>query len=255
MKRAAELGFAALAITDHDGVSGVSEALEAGREYGIEVLAGVEVSTSFGSQSLHVVGLGIDHESPEILRVFQAMKEGRSARADRIIARLNELGVPVERSNVVDRTADGTIGRMHIAQEIVKLGYAETVQGAFDKYIKQGRPAYVAVKKKSCDRAIEQIHGAGGVVIVAHPGIGSTLHKILPKLLQLPFDGIEAYHTKHTPGQTEQYLQLAKEKKLLISGGSDCHGRAKGEEGEMGKVRVPYEYYEKIKEAIAARKT
>lgn len=251
VERAERHGLAAIAISDHDTVSGVEEARLAAEGRGIEFLAATEISSRFGELEVHVVGLGIDIHSPELLEALAVQKEARNARAERIVEHLHRAGVPVEWARIAARTADGVVGRMHIAQEIHDLGYSRTVQDAFDKYIGRGQRAFVRKSVMTCANAVDLIHQAGGLAVLAHPGIGGT-YRALFRLLRLPFDGIEAYHCKHTPGQVEEFTAIAREEGLLISGGSDCHGQAK-RKPEMGNVRVPYEHYERLQEALASK--
>ena len=137
---------------------------------------------------------------------------------------------------------------MHIARALHAAGHVKTVQHAFDKYLKPGKPGYVGHPRLECAEAVELIHAAKGLAFLAHPGIGAPVRK-LTGLLGLPFDGIECYHSKHSPGKTEMLLQLARERGLLVTGGSDCHGDAKGR-AEMGRVRLPMERFHAIVERL-----
>jgi predicted metal-dependent phosphoesterase TrpH len=137
---------------------------------------------------------------------------------------------------------------MHIAQEVHALGHASTIQGAFDKYIGSGKKAFVRKQTLPIEEAVDLIHEADGLAFVAHPGLG-RIRDDLPRLLGMPFDGIEAYHSKHSPGEAEAFTLLARERDLLIAGGSDCHGMAKNAP-DMGKVQVPYAVYEAICERL-----
>ena len=252
VERAAEAGLAAMAITDHDTVSGTEEAAEAAERLGLEFLTGTEISTLFKGRETHILGLGVDARDSRLLEGLASQAEKRNDRAKKIVAKLNELGVPVEYEKIAARVAGGVIGRMHIALEIVAAGHANSVQGAFDKFIKSGRPAFVPKAQMSPDEAVEVIHGAGGLAFVAHPGLGQT-SGCLDALLALGFDGIEAYHSRHSPGKIEAFLEIANARGLLVTGGSDCHGTVKGESPLMGKVQVPYACFERIKEALNRR--
>lgn len=249
--RAAALGFDAIAVTDHDTVSGLEEAKEAARVHNIEFLPGTELSASYGHIEVHVVGLGIDSQCGPLLDALDALRQARSLRVDAMIARLAAIGIDVTRSEV-EAYAAGTaaMGRIHVARALLARGAVKTVQQAFDRYIGRGRKAYVAKKTISCRNAIDLIHEANGLAFLAHPGVGSTVVPLLPKLLQLPFDGIEAYHTKHSPGQVTQFIQIALERDFLIVGGSDCHGTATSGRPDMGKVRLPYYYVEMVRQAL-----
>ncbi|MCX5757766.1 MAG: histidinol phosphatase, partial [Candidatus Hydrogenedentes bacterium] len=125
----------------------------------------------------------------------------------------------------------------------------------FDRFIRSGRRAYVPKASLGCLDALALIHQAGGIAILAHPGVGATVPKLATRLLDMPFDGIEVFHTKHTPAQSRWFMQLAQERGLLVSGGSDCHGTATKREPEMGKVRLPLEHVERVQEALARRQT
>lgn len=251
VERAVNEGISALAITDHDTVAGVLDAEAAAVQAGIEFLRGVELSAQFGSMEIHIVGLGIGIKNPALLDSLETLRSARLKRAEAIISRLHTLGIPVDRDRILERAQGHTVGRMHVAQEIRQLGLARTVQDAFDKFIGRGKPAFVSKIRLPAEDAIRLIHDSGGLAILAHPGIG-MLHKAAPALFELPFDGLEAFHSKHTPGQVTLYLEMARTRGWLVSGGSDCHGSAKNARPEMGKIRVPYEYFERIRDALAS---
>ncbi len=254
IERAAACGFAAIAIADHDTVSGLDPAERAARRQGIEFLPGVEISASYGRLEVHVVGLGIDAKCVPLLQTLHDLQASRSTRVDRIIERLDERGVPLARAEVEAQARLGSaLGRVHVARALHAKGITTTVQQGFDKYMRPGGKAYVPKALMPCRAAIDLIHRAGGVAFIAHPGVGKALAKLLPRLLDLGFDGIEVYHTQHTPGQVTQFTQAALERDLLISGGSDCHGTATKPDPDLGKIRVPYGHYLRIKDALARR--
>lgn len=250
--RAARIGFAAIAITDHDTVAGVPEAGKAAHESGLEFLSGAEISTTFAGTELHVVGLGIRLDHPALCDALSNLRQDRTVRANEIIRRLNNLGLPVDRAQVQARAGCAAIGRLHIARELHARGMTPTIQKAFDKYIGKGRKAYVPKQALDCREAIDLIQQAGGLAFLAHPGVGSNTKRLLPRLLEIPFDGIEVYHTKHTAGQVAAFTQLAQEHGLLVSGGSDCHGAATDRPPDMGKVRVPYADFRRIRDTLHA---
>ena len=248
--RAVEKGFSAIAITDHDTLTGIPRAQAAADLAGLELMPGVEISARWGKLEIHILGLGIDPYSESLTESLKALADERALRAEKIVAKLNALDVPVDIEALKAKCGEGVIGRMHIAQAIVALGHADTIQGAFDLYIKAGKRAYVPKKAMTCDQAIESIHAAGGLAFVAHPCIGkvrNSLHKILEK----PFDGIEVFHSKHTPQNIAELKTTAKKHKLLISGGSDCHGTIKGHAPLMGSIRFPYERFQSIKDRLS----
>lgn len=251
VERAFACGLAAIAVTDHDTIHGVEKAERAARFHGIEFLRATEISASFGRVEVHILGLGIDIRNAALEEALKRLTAERASRVDRILERLKAAGVSLERSDVEGHASIGTaLGRVHIARALKARGITKTVQEGFDKFMRVGRKAYVPKKLLPCQEALDLIHHAGGKAILAHPGVGRSVQKLLPKLLALPFDGIEVYHTEHTPGHITLFTQVALERDLLISGGSDCHGTALHKEPDMGKVLVPYHHFQRIKDAL-----
>lgn len=253
VERAAAHGLAAMALTDHDTLAGLEEATAAARDHSIVFLNGVEISSKYKNNEVHILGLGVRMDCVALNTALDRIVRDRETRGRRIVERLRELGVPIEWVNVAKRAEGAAVGRMHIAQEVLALGHATTVQGAFDRYIKGGRPAYVPKTLLPCSEAVENIHLAGGLAFVAHPGIGKHEHRLEPMLDAFPFDGVEAWHTHHTAEQAKRFVKIAAARNLLVTGGSDCHGTVKGQAPEMGKVKLPYHYFEAIQAALAER--
>jgi len=246
-ERAASLGASAIAITDHDTLAGLGRAAAACAARGLEFLPGVEISSRTGEHELHILGLGVDRENAALLETLDRMARIRLERGRKMAGKLNALGVPVEWGAIEARAGNGVVGRMHLAQAVVALGHARTIQDAFDKFLKAGRPAYVTRETLAPEASVAAIHGAGGLAFIAHPGIGK-LESRMDILLSLPFDGIEVFHSKHTPEQRKRFEALAEKKGLLMTGGSDCHGGVKGDPLLMGTVRTPYAIYERIRD-------
>jgi hypothetical protein len=248
-QRAAALGASAIAITDHDTLAGLGRAAEACATEGIDFLPGVELSSRSGAHELHILGLGVDRENAPLLETLSRMAQIRLERGRKIAEKLNVLGVPVDWNAIEARAARGVVGRMHLAQAVLELGHARTIQDAFDKYLKAGRPAYVSRDLLSPEESIAAIHAAGGLAFIAHPGVGK-IESRLDLLLALPFDGLEVHHSKHTPEQRKRFAALAEARGLLASGGSDCHGGIKGDPMLIGGVRVPFACYARIRERL-----
>jgi len=240
VERAAALDIAAIAITDHDTLGGVGEGREHAARLGMGFLTGVEVSADFQKQETHVLAYGVDIEHRALLALLEENVTAREKRSTEMLARLAALGVQISLDGL---PAGAAPGRMHLALAMRDQGVTKTVQEGFDRFLKFGRPAYVPRRNVRIEDAIETIHAAGGLAFLAHPGLNEGLRKRLPALLGLPFDGLEAFHCKHSPGDVEGFLQLARERKLLVSGGSDCHGSIKGAP-EMGRVQTPFEYFD-----------
>ncbi len=233
--RAAGLGMSLLALTDHDTLAGLAEARSAAAGAGVGFVNGVEISASFENREVHVTGLGISEDHPDLNACLGRLQSARVGRLAAMRGRLSRAGIPVE-----ETPADSPMtGRMHLAVRLHAMGVTRTVQEGFDRFLKPGRPGWVPKTLCPADEAVALIQAAGGLAFVAHPGLGKGLFNMLPRLLELPFDGVEAWHVSHTPGMVGDLLALARERGLLVSGGSDCHGGVKGKRPEMGKVRVP----------------
>jgi len=247
--RAIAAGASAIAITDHDTVAGVAPGRLAAGAAGLGFLSGVEISAGFQHREIHVLGLGIDESEANLVRGLDALCAARDQRGLQILERLTESGFALPGFASGQPERGSALGRMHIARAMTEAGHVKKPQEAFDRFLNAGKPAFVPKETMPMEVAIALIHGAGGLAFVAHPGLGKSLRKMLPALLELPFDGIEAYHVSHTPGRVEEFTALARERGLLITGGSDCHGTIKGQRALLGTVRVP----ELVLEAILAR--
>jgi len=249
--RAIEAGLTAIAITDHDTVSAIEKAKAAARTQALELIPGVEISASFGRVEIHVVGLGIEPDHRGLVEALALQRAARSQRVDTILERLAAVGVALGRDDVEAQAAwEGSLGRMHVARALRARGVTKTVQEGFDKYLRRKRKAFVTKEMLGCRQAVDLIHDAKGLAFLAHPGLGGTVQRLLPRLLTMPFDGLEVYHPRHTPGHVTQFTQVALDRDLLISGGSDCHGTASHETPGLGRVRVPYGHVDRIKAAL-----
>ncbi len=232
VKMAAEIGLGAIAITDHDTVAGIPEALETGKEAGIVVVPGVEISTAALGKDIHILGYGIDYRDDRFLKRLLTLRDTRNSRNEMIVARLNDLGMTITMDEVVaeanrNRRGDGTIGRPHIAQVLVDRGYLSDLREAFDKYLGEGQAAYVVPPRIEPLTAVQWIHEAGGKAIVAHPGLYGE-DELVASLLDGGADGLEAYHSDHDEAEERKYEKLARERGKLITGGSDYHGSREG---------------------------
>jgi 3',5'-nucleoside bisphosphate phosphatase len=245
VERARKATMSAMALTDHDTVSGVAEARETAAQLDLPFLEGVEISTRFDKTEVHILGLGVDIENGQLLEKLSVLQSARNTRVDRIAEKLAEEGIRIDPAKVLARTAGVAAGRMHVAAELQAQGKVQSLQEGFDRFLNYGGAGYVPKEVMAIDEAIDCIHAAGGLAFVAHPGLSKNLRRILPALLEFPFDGIEAYHISHSPGRTHEFMAIAQERGVLICGGSDCHGGVKGTI-EMGKVRMPLHHFETI---------
>ncbi len=247
--RATATGAEAIALTDHDAVTGVRAAQQAAEAAGIGFLTGVEISAQYNNRELHVVGLGINPEDESLQQLLQELADMRHNRIRTIYKRLQAIGITLDDA-LPEKTDNNAPGRMHVAVALCNMGLAPTVQKAFDRYLNRGRPAHVPKKLPPADRAIAVIQAAGGRAFIAHPGLGDWMLKRLDALLTLPFDGVEAWHPSHDAATTQHILAIAERRNLLISGGSDCHGNVKGDGVIMGRVKTPARYFYQIVSAL-----
>ncbi|OYD08925.1 PHP domain-containing protein [Paludifilum halophilum] len=222
--RAKEAGLSTIAITDHDTLAGVEEALAAGETSGVRVLSGVEISTRYGKKGVDILGYDI-HRRRQLHETLSSLRDARQDRALGIIERFDRLGMPITLKEVQEFSGDGVITRPHIARAIVKKGYAEDVQTVFDRYLADGRPANVEKKVLTPQQGIQLIHQSGGQAVLAHP-IYLGDDELVRSLLKFGFDGIEVWHRNHSPEDSQRYFQIAEELSLRVTGGSDFHTEA-----------------------------
>jgi 3',5'-nucleoside bisphosphate phosphatase len=247
---AAQDGLAAIAVTDHDTIDGLTEAEAAAPEAGITLVPGVELSAEVPNAEVHVLGYYFDPHDGPLVDLLRRMREGRRLRAERAVSQLVRLGltrVSVER---VLKLGGETIGRPHLAAHLVELGYALSLRDAFDRYLARGRPGYVPRPKLTPEEAIRAILEAEGVPVLAHPGlIGNEAW--VRRAVEAGVRGLEAYHTDHSPAQAAGYARQAREAGLIWTGGSDTHGPAGGRTVLPGSTAVPVEVVEQLQEASA----
>ena len=231
LRLAHKAGVTALAITDHDIVSGIPDAIAAGAELGIEIIPGVEISSCIGKSELHILGYCMDWQSPELIRRLAALRVSRHTRNPQIIERLRALGLEITYEEVRALAGTDSVGRPHIARLLIEKKYVSSAKDAFDRYLAEGRPAYVARELPLPVDAIAWIRAAGGVAVLAHPTwakvSGEGLNTLLTTLKADGLGGLEVHYSTHTKRQTTEYLDLAKRLDLLVTGGSDFHGLTK----------------------------
>lgn len=254
VRRAARKGFAAIALTDHDTMEGVPEAAEAAARAGIELIAACELSTlDDAERQIDILAYGVSPGHEGFRATLSTIRSGRMGRAFLMVQRLNELGYPVSWDRVQAIAGGENIGRPHVARAMVEAGVVPTVKDAFTpEFILDGGRCYVQRVKISPEEAIDEIHVAGGVAVAAHPGRTGLSDDEIANLAERGLDGIEVYYPRHSTTETNRFSSLAAQHDLLVTGGSDDHGSV--HEGRlMGRVRLPYEHVERLKEAIGRR--
>ena len=242
---AKESGLSAISITDHDAIDGFVEAKEKAEELGIELIPGVELSVVHKGEDFHLLAYLVDYENPEFLKKINSFREERSVRGEKMVEKLNELGIDLRIDTVKAIAGNGAVGRPHLADALLKEEFVHTYDEAFARYLGYHAPAYVPKKYLTPKEAIDLIHLVRGVVVFAHPGTSRSEHAIYD-FLEMGLDGIEAYHSQHDRHMTTHYINLAKKFGLIYTGGSDCHGRRKGKV-LIGTVKVPYRCLEMLK--------
>jgi len=256
---AQSINLGAISITDHDTIDGTKEALAIGIPPSINFLTGVEISAvppppfSFPG-SFHILGYAINIDDFILNQTLAKLQEARKNRNPRIIKLLNRMGFELTLKEIRKDFGECQLGRPHIAKQMVKKGFVQSVAEAFDKYLAKGQPAYVDKYRVDCDRAIEVIRNAGGIPVLAHPVLleiknDDVFQKLIFRLKEMGLKGIEVYYPEHTPDLIARYTETANRHGLLITGGTDFHGSIKPEikmGSGRGNFSVPYELYEKL---------
>ena len=241
------MGLEAVSLVDHDTVEGIEPALETARTKNIELLPGIELSAEYKGKEVHILGYLIDYKSKRLKGRLAALKKNRIERVYKIIRRLKGIGISLDPERVFSVAGCGTVGRLHVANALVKEGKVSSVFEAFRKYLGDGRPAFCLGFKLSVQEAIKLIKGTGGIPVLAHPYTLGNGDLIL-KFIGYGIRGLEIYYPQHSQSKINCYLSLAKSRGLLVTGGSDFHGDAKPEV-KLGSFKIPYKLVEELKEA------
>jgi len=259
VQRAARLGLTVLAITDHDSVAGIPEALAAGAACGVEIIPGVEINTDVPGAEAHVLGYFIDHRDQELEAKLAALREGRVGRARRMAEVLTGMGAPVRFERVLEIAGEGAVGRPHVAQALLEAGHVTSYGQAFDQYIGRNSPAYVERAKFTPAEACALICRARGLPVLAHPVFFDRYGKIkvrfdedglLPEMMAQGLAGIEVYYNGYDAITIEHLLGVARRHNLIVTGGTDFHGLRQGDQ-DLGGVYVPRKVVRRLKERRA----
>jgi 3',5'-nucleoside bisphosphate phosphatase len=246
--KAAQLS--AIALTDHDTLAGLVEAGEEGSRIGVRVVKGIELSAVEGNHETHILGLHLS-DVAEMEHSLVGLRQMRMNRAQRIVERLNTLGIPIRMDSVLQEADGGAVGRPHVARAMVAGGWCTDLREAFDKYLGNGRTAFVPKEKLSMADAIGLIRRAGGLAILAHPAQSGTRERVAA-LVAEGLDGLEVLHPSHSNDDSQRLDALATEFNLVRSGGSDWHGAVDGAR-TLGMMRVPAEWLRDQEDRVAVR--
>src|SRR3990172_103739 len=246
---AAERNLRAIALTDHDSVEGVEEALAAGRRLGVTVIPALELSSeTVGEEDVHLLGYGIDYEDPRLAVYLKSLRQGRVSRAQVMVRCLRDVEIDITFAQVMAIAGEGAVGRSHVARALVAVGAAADIGDAFKRYVGLGQPCFRRKDVPEPPEAVKLLKSFKAVVVMAHPGIGRADER-LPELVEAGLDGIEAHYFDHTPEQVERFKELAHRYGLIWTGGSDCHGEGSHRGLAIGTVAVPDEAYDQIERA------
>jgi predicted metal-dependent phosphoesterase TrpH len=226
VRRAAAAGIRILAVTDHDTTDGLAEAEAEAERCGVRLVPGIEVTAVDGGRDVHMLGYFFDRQEPRLVELLVAQRATRIRRIADIAARLAELGMPVDVGSLLDeanRQNSKSIGRPRLARAMIDAGYVSSTREAFDTWLGQGRPAFVERDGPSPLAVIDILHGARGLVSLAHPG-RTKIDDQIPSLRDHGLDALEAYHSDHDASASSSYADLAGRLGLLVTGGSDFHG-------------------------------
>ena len=249
---AAALGLEGIAVTDHDTTAPFPVARAAADAVGIEVVLGTEFSAEEEGTSVHVLGYWVDPDDAPLAAELDRLRDERTDRARRIVARFVELGIAITFERVRELAGDAPIGRPHIAAAVVELGAAADLREVFDRYLADGGPAYVEKHAVTPERAVELLVAAGGVAVLAHPGLYGDRRgrqglpvAVVERMVARGLAGIEAHHPDHTAEHRRHYEALAGDLGLIVTAGSDHHGR--GGEDRLGRATTPREQVEALR--------
>ncbi len=262
---AQDFGLGAIAITDHDTLAGSKEALGLAIPATIELVTGIEISArpiapfDFVS-SYHILGYFIRLDDPVLNRTLDELQQIRRTRNQKILQRLNSMGIMITMQELSKGLDAGEVGRPHIATALLEKNIVHSIDEAFDQYLGQGKPAYVDKQRLSCQKAIQIISDAGGVPVLAHPGLlniheESTLEALVVALKERGLKGIEVYYPEHSEQQVQQLLRIASSNDLLLTGGTDFHGVYKPELKMgigYGALHVPFGLFESLRQCAHA---
>lgn len=252
VREAKRIGLSAIALTDHDTLDGIALATETGAALGVRVVPGIELSAVEGDAETHILGLHLS-DTRQIDAQLAALREMRRNRAERIVGRLNELGVRIEMAAVLEQAAGGAIGRPHVARAMIAEGWAVDFRDAFDRYLGGGRPAYIPKERLAASDAIGAIHRAGGLAVLAHPAQSGTRDRI-EAFARAGIDGVEVRHPSHSPEDIARLTALVDFFGLVPSGGSDWHGASEGAR-TLGMMRIPGTWLERQDARVRGRES
>ncbi len=247
---AVKKGIDGIAITDHDTILGIEPAIQYSKRIdGIFIIPGIELGCVYGDEDIHILGYFIDYKSPDIIYETNRLKDDRILRGLKMIDKINALGMKLDPLEVKSLAKNDYIGRPHIARALVKRGYVDSVQEAFEMYLNRGKQAFVERHTLSVKESIDLIHRLKGIAVLAHPGLLKN-KKAIEYCIEKGIDGLEAIHSKHTKDNVKNILDIGNKHNLIITGGSDCHGEIINGEYLLGKYYINIDHISNMKGRI-----
>lgn len=247
IKITAEAGLDALGLTDHDTTSGLVEADSAAESYGIELIPGVEISVYEDNSEVHILGY-YPRQREQLSEGLLLMQKERFKRMEIIIEKLNKLGMEISFDEVINEAGKAAPGRLHVARLLIKKKYARTLNEAFYSYLNRNQPAFVPRRTLSMKQVMSLLGDVGALPVIAHPGTrGKT---IIDSLISMGLRGIEVFHPDHSPSLRHYYLELARNKGLLITGGSDFHGDSRLKINYPRNLAISTDYLIRMKQEL-----
>jgi len=241
---ASKLGITHLALSDHDSTGGLEAARLKAKEFDMTVISAIEINTIETNSSVHILGYFIDENNQDLQNKLNHHRQIRETRAQMIIDKLRRMGIKIALSDFNGRKEKAAIGRPHIADKLKEKGIVFSRQEAFDKYLSKGRPAYIIYEGPSPQDAIDTILACKGIPVLAHPGYFVPTDAIVA-LAKMGLQGIETYYPSHKPDQIRNFIEIAKQNDLVVTGGSDYHGPGSGHEA-IGEFTAPEDSIEKL---------
>ncbi|KKM13097.1 hypothetical protein SY88_00645 [Clostridiales bacterium PH28_bin88] len=237
LEEAARRGLKAVGITDHDTTSGLAEATKAAQAVGVEIVPGIELSTVWHDQEVHVLGYWLEYEQNWFQVVLQDLRQERVRRIEKIVKQLNNLGYHISLERVKEVAGGGAMGRPHVARVLMENGFVNNTGEAFRRLLAKGAPAYVPRQKLTPAESVRLIRRAKGVPVLAHPGLIGN-ENIVEELLIEGLEGIEVYYPEHSAKEQARFLELAERWHLVATGGSDFHGSDRASVGDLGSFGI-----------------
>jgi predicted metal-dependent phosphoesterase TrpH len=246
VNNAAQRGISVLGLTDHDTVAGLHAAADAAAAAGITLVPGVELSTTVDRAEVHILGYFVDRTDDYFRTRMEDLARGRVRRVERMIARIQELGYPIDGDAIMAQADEGSIGRPHVARALMAIGAVNSVNDAFERFLKAGRPGYIPRDPFAPEDAVQLLVEHGAIPVLAHPFTTKDIDGILTRLVPAGLKGFETYYAEYSPEQHAELRTIADAWDLVPTGGSDYHGAGFREGRDLGAAPVPVEVWERL---------